>query len=265
MAGPRPLIGNRRWFSVLLALVLVTLPQQAHASERLSIFAAASLKTALDAVTAAWTQQTGKQTVNVYAASSALAKQIEAGAPADVFVSADQDWMNYLAGQGLVRAETVEILLGNTLVLIAPADPKLETAISPGSDILDVLDGGWLAMGEVNSVPAGKYGKAALEALGVWDSVSDRIAQTENVRAALMLVATGEAAAGIVYETDARAEPRVRVIGAFPDGSHPPIIYPVAAVSSSRSPDVGEFLGFLQSAQARDIFATHGFRQAPKN
>lgn len=250
-----------RLFLVLgLILWSVVCSQQALASERLTVFAAASLKNVLDSIAVSWTTKTGEQIVNVYGASSALAKQIEAGAPADVYVSADQDWMGYLAERNLVRADSIARLLGNVLVLVAPADSVETTTIVPGFDLSGFLDGGWLAMAEVNSVPAGRYGKQALENLQVWDSVKSRVAQAENVRAALMLVAAGEAAAGIVYQTDALAEPRVRVIGIFPDNSHSPIIYPVAVIRSSKNPKSMEFANYLQSTEARLIFEANGFR-----
>ena len=229
------------------------------AAEKVTVFAAASLKNALDAVSAAWTADTGKEATASYAASSALAKQIEAGAPADIFISADLDWMTYLSGKKLIAGGTEVKLLGNTLVLVAPAGSKAAVTIAPGFDLKGALDGGRLAMGDVKSVPAGKYGKAALEKLGVWASVETSLAQAENVRAALKLVSTGEAAAGIVYGTDAQEDGKVKVLGTFPPDTHPAIVYPAALVAASKNPDAKDFLTFLQSPKALDIFKQHGF------
>ncbi len=235
------------------------LPLPALAAEKVNVFAAASLKNALDEVSAAWKAGTGKEATNTFAASSALAKQIEGGAPADIFISADLDWMKYLADKKLVVDGSEVNLLGNTLVLVAPADSKASVTIAPGFDLAGVLNGGKLAVCDVKTVPAGKYGKAALEKLGVWDKVEGSLAQAENVRAALKLVATGEAPAGIVYQTDANEEKKVKVLGTFPADTHPKIVYPAALVASSKNADAAEFLKFLQSPQALDIFKAHGF------
>jgi molybdate transport system substrate-binding protein len=226
---------------------------------KLTIFAAASLKTALDKVSAAWTADTKKDTVISFAASSALAKQIEAGAPADVFISADTSWMSYLSDKKLVAADGVINLLGNEIVLIAPKDSKIEAKLEKGVDLAALLGDGKLAMADVKAVPAGKYGKAALESLGAWAAVEAKVAQAENVRAALKLVATGEAALGIVYVTDAHAEPAVKVVATFPAESHPAIIYPAAVVAGSKNADAAGFVTFLQSPKALDIFKAEGF------
>ena len=241
------------------ALALSVSFAPALAAEKVNVFAAASLKNALDEVSAAWAAATGKETANSYAASSALAKQIEGGAPADIFISADLDWMKYLADKQLIAAGSQVNLLGNTLVLVAPADSAASVTIAPGFDLAGVLNGGKLAVCDVKAVPAGKYGKAALEKLGVWDKVEGSLAQAENVRAALKLVATGEAPAGIVYQTDANEEKKVKVLGTFPADSHPAIVYPAALVAASQNADAAEFLKFLQSAPALDIFKAHGF------
>ena len=241
------------------ALALSVSFAPAFAAEKVTVFAAASLKNALDEVSAAWKAGTGKETANSYAASSALAKQIEGGAPADVFISADLDWMKYLADKKLITEGSQVSLLGNTLVLVAPADSKAEIKIAPGFDLAGVLNGGKLAVCDVKTVPAGKYGKAALEKLGVWDKVEGSLAQAENVRAALKLVATGEAPAGIVYQTDANEEKKVKVLGTFPEDTHPKIVYPAALVAASKNADAAEFLKFLQSPRALDIFKAHGF------
>ncbi len=241
------------------AILTVLASFQAAAEDKVTVFAAASLKNALDAVNDACSADVGAPATISYAGSSALARQIEAGAPADVFISADLDWMNYLSERKLIKPETERNLLGNRIVLIAPADSDAQTTIGQNFDLAGLLDNGRLAMGDVQAVPAGKYGKAALESLGVWASVKDRIAQAENVRAALKLVATGEAPLGIVYQTDAVAEPGVKIVGAFPDDSHPPIIYPVALLAESKNSYTGAFLKCLQSAKARGLFEAQGF------
>jgi molybdate transport system substrate-binding protein len=251
---------NRRsLLATALAATLLIAAPAARAAEPVTVFAAASLKTALDAVSAAWTAETQKKATISYAATSALAKQIEQGAPADVFFSADMDWMDYLGQKNLIDTASVTKLLGNEIVLIAPKDSTVKAEIAPGFPLADLLGDGRMAIGEVKSVPAGKYGKAALESLGVWASVEGRLAQAENVRAALKLVATGEALLGIVYRTDAKAEPGVRVLGTFPASSHPPIIYPAARVAASQNEDAADFIVFLNSPKAADIFKAQGF------
>jgi molybdate transport system substrate-binding protein len=224
------------------------------------IFAAASLKDALDAVDGAWRNESGGRVVISYGASSALAKQIEQGAPADVFISADEDWMDYLATHRLIKPDTRFDLLGNSLVLIAPKDSTLTAKIAPAFPLAALIGEGHLAMANTDSVPAGKYGKAALTKLGVWDQVSGKIAQAENVRAALLLVSRGEAPLGIVYATDARSDPNVKVLDIFPEDTHPPIIYPVAETVGSTNKDAGAFLAFLKSSAARGVFEAQGFR-----
>jgi molybdate transport system substrate-binding protein len=223
------------------------------------VFAAASLKTALDDINTAWTRETGKKVVISYAASNALAKQIEAGAPADIFFSADLDWMDDVASKNLIRSETRVNLLGNALVLIAPKDATAQVLLQPGFDLASALGSGRLAMGNVNAVPAGKYGKAALEKLRVWDGVKAKVAQAESVRAALFLVSRGEAPLGIVYRTDAASDPNVKIVANFPDGSHPPIVYPVALTKASSNSDALAFLNFLRSDQAKSFFERQGF------
>lgn len=239
-----------------LALACSAIPARA---KDVVVFAAASLKNALDDINAAWTRETGKKAVISYAASNALAKQIEAGAPADIFFSADLDWMDYAVSKGLIRLGTRADLLGNRLVLIAPKDAAVQVSLQPGLDLASVLHDGRLAMGHVDAVPAGKYGKAALENLGAWEGVKSRVAQTENVRAALLLVSRGEAPLGIVYRTDAVAEPSVKAVATFPENSHPPIVYPVAVTKDSSNPDAVSFLDFLRSGQARSLFEKQGF------
>ncbi len=239
-----------------LALACSAMPAQA---KEVAVFAAASLKNALDGATAAWRRKTGKSAVISYAASNALARQIEAGAPADLFFSADLDWMDYAASKNLIRPGTRINLLGNQLVLIAPKGAAAQASLQPGVDLASLLEGGRLAMGQVDAVPAGKYGKAALEKLGAWDGVKDRVAQTENVRAALFLVSRGEAPLGIVYKTDAVSDPNVRIVATFPEGTHPPIVYPVAMTRDSTNPDAASLLDFLRSADAKRFFEEQGF------
>lgn len=242
---------------VLLAGVILSafaFPSTARAGE-VTVFAAASLKDAVDEVVADWTEATGTTAVVSYAGSSALARQIEAGAPADVFISASVDWMNVLEGQGLVVAETRVDLLGNTLVLIA-AD---ESGPLDVADLPVALGEGPLAMALYDAVPAGVYGREALTSAGVWDDVVGRVAQAPNVRAALMLVATGEAPYGLVYATDAAAEPRVSVVAEMPDGSHTPITYPAAITAEGDGSEARAFLDFLQGAEADATFRRHGF------
>ncbi|CAI2935991.1 molybdate ABC transporter substrate-binding protein [Aminobacter niigataensis] len=242
----------------LAAMLSFGLPS-ARADGDVVVFAAASLKNALDAVDAAWKAESGKSATASYAASSALAKQIEEGAPADVFISADLDWMKYLADKKLIKDDSDVKLLGNRIVLVAPKDSGAKAEIAPNFDLAALLGDGRLAMGDVKAVPAGKYGKAALEKLGVWSSVEGKIAQAENVRAALKLVSTGEAPLGIVYQTDATAEPGVKVVGVFPEDSHPPIVYPVGVTADSKSADAAAYVKYLQSAKAKELFEAQGF------
>jgi molybdate transport system substrate-binding protein len=244
--------------AILLVLALTGTLPAASASE-IVIFAAASLKEALDEATRVYAAQTGDTAKNSYAASSALAKQIESGAPADMFISADLDWMDYLQQRNLVQPATRKSFLGNRLVIVAPADTALKLDIKPGFELAGALKGGHLAMADPDSVPAGKYGKAALEKLGVWNSVKGAVAPAESVRAALLFVSRHEAPLGIVYATDAAADQRVKIAGTFPEDSHPPIVYPVALTADSKNPDAARLLAFLTSAAARPIFEKHGF------
>lgn len=238
----------------LLALVTV-IPARA---ETVTVFAAASLKDALDENAKAYQEQSSDRIVVSYAASSALARQIEAGAPADVFISADLEWMDYLEKRRLIKADTRRNLLRNRLVLVAPVDSKVSVDIARGFPLAALLGKGRLAMANPDAVPAGKYGKAALEALGVWRDVQSKVASTENVRAALVLVSRGEAPLGIVYRTDAAEDPRVRVVDIFPENTHPPIIYPAALTAKAR-PGGAPFMNWLYRVEARAIFKKHGF------
>jgi molybdate transport system substrate-binding protein len=233
-------------------------PAGAQGARSLLVFAAASLTDALQEVDAAFTARTGTAVKASFAASSVLAKQIEAGAGADVFLSADSEWMDYLEKRGLLKSGSRRDLLGNALVLIAPADSTVKIKIAPGFDVASALDGGRLATGDPDSVPAGLYARAALTKLGVWEKVADRLARAENVRAALAYVARGEAPLGIVYRTDALAERRVRVVDVFPADSHPPISYPLALTARAR-PDAVRYSEFLSGEAARAIFLRYGF------
>jgi molybdate transport system substrate-binding protein len=259
------MLKRRSWLG--LALAVPFLPGVVRAQGGgMVVFAAASLKNALDEIAAAWAKDTGKPAPRIsYAASSALARQMEQGAPADLFISADLDWMDYAAGKNLIRPDSRFNLLGNKIVLIAPRDSRTTTLALTGGDLAKALAGGKLSMGNVDAVPAGKYGKAALEKLGAWTSVKDSIAQAENVRAALLLVARGEAPLGIVYGTDAAAEPGVKVVATFPEDSHPPITYPAALTRESKNADAKSFLDFLRSAKARAVFEKQGFTVLAKS
>jgi molybdate transport system substrate-binding protein len=246
---------------LLAALLLCALPGlvPALAQDRLTVFAAASMKNALDDVGAAFMQASGIQVTASYAATSALTKQIEAGAPADIFLSADKEWMDYAAAHKLIDPASRFDLLGNRLVLIAPiASPLNHIRIEPSMDLASYAGDGRIVTGDVNAVPVGRYAKATLLALGCWDNVQPKLLMTENVRAALILVARREVALGIVYETDAEVEPRVKVVARFPDGFSAPIVYPVAATTKASS-QAPKYLEFLRSAQARAIFEKYGF------
>lgn len=252
------------WASAAAAVLLMGPPVPSHAQGTpVTVFAAASLKTALDEIAANWQAESGKSAVGSYAASSALAKQIEEGAPADIFVSADLAWMDYLAERKLIRDGTRRNLLGNRIVLVAPADSTATAKIEPGFDLAALLGDGRLAMADPAAVPAGKYGKAALEALGVWAAVESKVAAAENVRAALAFVTRGEAPAGIVYQTDAAADPSVKIIGAFPENTHPPIIYPIALTTDANNPDAAALLAYIKSAKAKLLFEAQGFTVLP--
>jgi molybdate transport system substrate-binding protein len=251
---------NRRSLLALAFAATLSIPAAPAFADDVIVFAAASLKNALDDVIAGYTAKTGKTVKASYEASSALAKQIEAAAPADIFFSADLAWMKYLHDKNLVVSETEKSLLGNTIVLVVPKDSTATTTIAPGFDLAAILGAdGKLAMANVESVPAGKYGKASLEKLGVWEKVSANVAQADNVRGALAFVAKGEAPAGIVYATDANAEKAVKVIGTFPADSHPAIVYPVALTAASTNPDAKHFLAYLQSPEAKAAYEKQGF------
>ncbi|MBT9291035.1 molybdate ABC transporter substrate-binding protein [Prosthecodimorpha staleyi] len=222
------------------------------------VFAAASLKNALDEIAADYTKKTGKKVAISYAASSALARQIEQGAPAQVFVSADQKWMDYAAAKGLIEPASRSDILGNRIVLVAPKDVAKPIEIKAGFDLGKFLGNGRLAIGAVASVPAGTYAKESLEKLGAWDGVKGKLAEAESVRAALLLVSRGETPYGIVYQTDAAADPNVAVVGTFPPESHTPILYPATLVKDAGA-DGTAFLAFMRSAAARKAYEKQGF------
>lgn len=251
---------TRRLFAFALLPLLALAPPPAVAqSGGPMVFAAASMKDALDEVARLWQQETGRKAVVSYAGSSALARQIEQGAPADLFISADLDWMDHLAQRNLIKPDTRSNLLGNRIALVTGKSSTVTAKIAPGFDLSGLIGSGKLAMADTRAVPAGKYGKASLEALNVWPSVQGKVAQAENVRAALLLVSRGEAPLGIVYSTDAAADPGVRVVDVFPENTHPPIIYPVAMTASSRHADAAAFLAYLASPKARAAFEKAGF------
>jgi molybdate transport system substrate-binding protein len=242
----------------LCGLIAPLATAQAQAAKPVVVFAAASLKGALDGAVALYEADGGGPVTVSYAGSSALARQIESGAPADVFISADLDWMTYLAGRKLVRAETERRLLGNRLVLVAPKDGAEPVAIGPGFPLADALGDGRLVLCDL-AVPCGKYARAALESLGVWGAVEGLIAFAENVRAALAFVSRGEAPYGIVYATDAAADMGVAVVGTFPADSHPAIVYPVAVTAESTNPAAAAFVDFLATPKAGAVFEKAGF------
>jgi len=252
----------KRLAGILVAsFVLAGATQLAAAQDKtITVFAAASMKNALDDINAAHTAKTGVKVTTSYGPSSGLARQIEQGAPADVFISADTDWMNYAISRKNINEPSRVNLLGNSIVLIAPEDSKIDNvAIGRGFDLAKLAGDGKVATGDVKSVPSGKYARAALEKLGSWQAAEPKFAMADNVRAALLLVARNEAALGIVYSTDARVEPSVKVVGTFPADSHPAIVYPVAATATAK-PEASDYLAFLRSTAAKNIFEKYGFK-----
>jgi molybdate transport system substrate-binding protein len=246
-------------FSALFVLAGMAMPANAQ-DKTITVFAAASMKNALDDIDAAYAAKTGVKVTVSYGPSSNLAKQIEQGAPADVFISADTDWMDYATSKKNINESTRVNLLGNTIVLIAPKDSKVENvSIGQGFDLAKLAGDGKVATGDVKSVPVGKYAKAALEKLGSWPAAEAKFAMADSVRAALTLVARNEAALGIVYSTDAKVEPGVKIVGTFPADSHPAIIYPVAATATAK-PEASDYLAFLRSTAAKNILEKYGFK-----
>ena len=251
-----------RLSGIMVAFVMVSASAWSPAiaeDKTLTVFAAASMKNALDEIDTAFTAGTGVKLSASYAASSTLAKQIEQGAPADIFVSADTDWMDYAVGKRDINESTRVNLLGNSIVLIAPKDSRIDNvAIAPGFDLASLAGDGRIATGDVRSVPVGKYAKAALEKLGAWEAAEPKFAMAESVRAALTLVARSEAALGIVYSTDARVESGVKIVATFPADTHPPIIYPVAATATAK-PEARQYLDYLHSSAAKAVLERYGF------
>jgi molybdate transport system substrate-binding protein len=246
-------------FAAFVILWGAAFPPASAEDKTLTVFAAASMKNALDDIDAAFTAKTGVKVTASYAASSTLAKQIEQGAPADIFVSADTDWMDYAVGKKNINEPTRVNLLGNSIVLIAPKDSKIDNVkIGQGFDLAKLAGDGRIATGDVKSVPVGKYAQAALEKLGAWQAAEPKFAMAESVRAALALVSRGEAVLGIVYSTDAKVEPGVKIVGTFPADSHPPIIYPVAATATAK-PEAKDYLDFLRSQAAKTVLEKYGF------
>ncbi|WP_159677976.1 molybdate ABC transporter substrate-binding protein [Luteimonas sp. 9C] len=258
---------SHRWLRASAALLLIalaalaTLPVAAQDRAPITVFAAASLKESMDAAAARYQRETGQPVRVSYAASSALARQIEQRAPADVFVSADLEWMDWLQTRQLIDTGSRRVLLGNTLVLVAPADSAAQPlALARGTDLRPLLGArGRLSLALTASVPAGKYARAAFESLGMWSALQPRVAESDSVRSALTLVARGEAPLGVVYGSDAKAEPQVKVLATFPADSHPQIVYPVARIAASRHPQADAFVRWLDGEAASSIFRAHGF------
>jgi len=246
-----------RYFCII-AFAFLSTALFAHA-ESVNVFAAASMKTALDDAAKLWKTQLGKEIVATYGSTGTLAKQIAEAAPADIFISADLAWMDDVASKNLIKPESRKNLVGNTLVLVGAAGTDLKIELAKDSNLAASLGSEKLAVGDVKSVPAGKYAKAALETLGLWASVEPNLVMQENVRSALALVARGEAKLGIVYGSDAVAESKVQVLADFPEASHEPIVYPAAIIAASNNPDAQPFLDFLFSEEAQLIFKANGF------
>jgi molybdate transport system substrate-binding protein len=246
------------------ALFVLAVPGRAAdaPSSSLMVFGAASLTNVLQDIGADYTRETGQQAQFSFAASSALARQIEAGTHADVFVSADEEWMDYLATRKLIEPKSRHDIVKNRLVLIAPTDSPIKLKIAPHFPLAAALGKEKLATGDPGSVPVGRYARAALTNLGVWSEVANHIVPTEDVRSALAFVARGETPLGIVYETDALVEKRVRIVDTFPDDSHAPIVYPVALIATAK-PGAGRFVAYLKSPAARMVFARYGFQNLP--
>jgi molybdate transport system substrate-binding protein len=252
----------RRLLPLLLAWAFSAFAGVALAQESkkppLLVFAAASLTNVLGDLAAAWEKTSDTPIKLSFAASSVLARQIEAGGNADVFISADQEWMDYLQSRNLIAQSSRVNLVGNRLVLIAPADSKIELEIKRGFDLAGALAGGRLSTGDPDTVPVGRYARSALMSLGAWDQVADRLVRADNVRSAMTFVSRGEAPLGIVYATDAQIDPKVRVVATFPDNSHAPITYPAAATAKA-GPDAAAFVVFLRSSEAAPIWKKYGF------
>ena len=256
----RNVVSLLAWVVALTGSLCVPVLAQKTEATDITVYAAASLKTALDAVVTDYQKATGGKVTVSYAASSALAKQIEQAAPADIFISADLDWMDYLAQKNLIKPGSRVNFLGNRLVLIAPATSTTNLKIAKDFPLAQALGNGKLAMADVKAVPAGKYGKAAFEKLGVWAAVEPKVAQAENVRTALALVAREEATLGVVYQTDATSEPKVKVVDTFPADTHAPIVYPLAVTAAAKNADsASAFVKYLKTPDAKARFVKEGF------
>ena len=259
--------GHFRRRPVLFAALMALLLAPAHAAEpqkpELLVFAAASLTNVLGELSTTWEASSGVTVKTSFAASSVLARQIEAGGKADVFISADQEWMDYLQSRGLVEKSSRRNLVGNRLVLIAPADSKVELKIAPGFKLAAALNGGRLSTGDPDTVPVGKYARSALVSLGLWDEIQDRLVRADNVRSAMMFVSRGEAPLGIVYTTDALVDPKVRIVDTFPENTHAPITYPGAVTIGSNNYAVS-FLEFLSKPESLDTWRKFGFLEIKK-
>ena len=253
--------------SVCLVVAVLAFGSPTHARDDkkpgLLVFAAASLSNVLDEQSKIWTATSGVPVKLSFAASSVLARQIEAGGKADVFISADQEWMDYLQARNLINKPTRQNLVGNRLVLIAPADSKIELRIAPGFPLAAALGSGRLSTGDPDTVPVGRYARSALISLGVWDEVQDRLVRADNVRSAMMFVARGEVPLGIVYTTDALVDSKVRVVDTFPANTHAPITYPAAALHGARS-EAATFVAFLASPAAAETWKKYGFQELKK-
>ena len=243
--------------AALAALLLAVAPARAGEGATL-VFAAASLTDVLTQIGASYEAATGKRVTFSFAGSSVLARQIEAASPADMFISADEAWMDHLAARNLIAADTRTDLLGNRLVLIAPVASSATLTIADGFPLAAALNGRRLAIADPEAVPAGKYARTALTSLGVWSELVDHLAQAENVRIALAYVARGETPFGVVYETDAKSQPKVRIVDVFPAATHPPVLYP-AALLKTAGPEAAGFLAYLKSDAATAAFAAAGF------
>jgi molybdate transport system substrate-binding protein len=251
-------------YALFTAPLVLASPQSASAQQQpVTAFAAASLQDALTVIAKTFNDQTGLAVRFSFASSAVLARQIDQGAPADIFASADVEWMDWAQGRNLIKPQTRVDLLGNRLVVIAPADSKVSSIALERNALLSTIGQSRLATGEVTSVPAGIYAKAALQKLGLWNDIQPRLAEADNVRAALAFVARGEAALGIVYATDAKAEPRVKVVATFPEDTHTPIVYPFALTTVAKGEEPARFLSFLQTDAARTVFTSQGFILLP--
>ena len=260
MSGSAFTVAHRNFIAVAMAgFVVAGNAQISRAAEDVTVFAAASLTDALKAAATSWRAKGNDAVVLSFGSSSTIAKQIEAGAPADIFASADEKWMSYLSDKNLMEAGTIHRPIGNDLVLVGPAGTS-DIEISSSTDLAGALNGGRIAMGDPKSVPAGRYGEQALTKLGLWDSVKDKVAPAENVRAALALVQRGEAPLGVVYATDAREVSDVKVVGTFPDDSHDPIVYPIGIVAGHNRPEVKGFFDFLGGDEGKALFKSYGFK-----